>query len=623
MAQQLRKLTLLFLCLFVGSLTGLGQNEQSTSVGGVNVVMRTPWPDSANKGYQPMRVLFENRNGHESDVSLQITGGYDDSVRANRSVFLRTGESREIELLLPAFVKNSNTYQIELTSGVSKERVSGLGSTGFTGNGAHSVAVFSRVVPGTGRDQKWSTALTPASAATSPSSPRTYYGSGTTIPWRNLGLSNDSQWKNSGSVNVTEIAFESMSSNWLAYSSLDLVVVDTSAGLPTATQSGALLTWVRMGGVVLWSGQNVDQALSGLDDARDWVEERFLLDKASRAPSGIRTYQCGFGRILVYTGADLLDGDQAQKAVLGNLRSQIRTEFTPSPRGSRGAGSGLAPNIPGVGILPYRAFVALMVIFAFLVGPINFWYMRKKGTPIKLVLSIPLLAAASSVAILLYGFFWQGVSIRTDSKTVSLLDQRTGLVSTANTRALFAGLAPGRGLVPGQGTGVFPLGEDLVNRSGAIFSIEHGEGTSFGAGYLPSRVQVHQAILSARTSHLRLDFDASGGGLIVRNALDVGVRGLLVHTEDGDWYSLDHSEIEVGGEARLTALASAPAKTRDVWTERGDDDFWTFHPLDMPELPRGSYSALLVSDPFVDDCGVEVEEFSGSHGLLGVMGATR
>jgi hypothetical protein len=43
----------------------------------------------------------------------------------------------------------------------------------------------------------------------------------------------------------------------------------------------------------------------------------------------------------------------------------------------------------------------------------------------------------------------------------------------------------------------------------------------------------------------------------------------------------------------------------------------------LAELPRGTYTANLSADPFVDDCGVDVIELSGSHALLGVMGEAR
>lgn len=615
-----KRLALLVACFAMAGLPAWSVQEEGAHVEGVNFVLRTPWPRSVNKGYQPLSVEMENTNKRDVSISITASGGYGDSIRMTRSVGLRAGETRKIELLLPSFVASASDFRVALEIGGSRERLYGFGSTGETGNSVHSIALFTNSVKANGRDVKWSTSLSPA-ASTTAGSTSPYFNP--TIPWRNLGIYNHLQWSANAKVNIAEIGYDWMSTNWQAYSSLDMAVVETESGMPSQAELDALLAWVRMGGVVMFSGRNVNQSMAAIEDVRGWLEDRFLVQTSARGPLGVRTYQCGFGRVLVHSGEDLLDGEEAQEAILGNLRSKIRTGLTPSPRGSRISGAGVVPNIPGVGILPYRTFVTLMVIFAVVVGPINFWYMRRRNTPIKLLFTIPLLAAGSSVAILSYGFFWQGVSIRTDSHSVSLLDQRTGLVSTADSRALFAGLAPGRGLVPGQGTAIFPLGVDLVNRPDATYSIEQDGATSFGTGFLPSRVQVRQAVLTARTSHLRLEFDESAGGLVVRNALDVPVEGLVVHSSDGAWYSLVDRTIEVGGEARLTPIDGSPTSDRQMWLKRKPEEFWTFHPLDLPELPRGSYTAHLESDPFIDDCGIRTTEVSGSHGLLGVMGATR
>ena len=589
-------------------------------VNGVLAVMNTPWPDDLSKGYMPMFLDFENTNLAETRVSITATGGYRDGVRIQKSVVLAPGEKRHLEVLLPAYVENATNFRVTLESGSDSGSSWNQGNSGSGVADSHAVALFSQKPPRNGRDTGWGSLLSPASATSTPAGHYSYYRDS---PWRNLGLTKQADWDRVASVNLVESSYDLMSARWESYSSLDLVVLDVSSGLPNAADLKALLERVRMGGVVMFSGRDANQILAGVDDVRDWLEDRFLVGEIRRGSDSVRSYQCGFGRALVHGNGGLLDAPEALEAVMVNLRSEVRTDWTPSPRGSRGSGSGLSPGIAGVGVLPYRTFVTLMVLFAICVGPLNFWYMRKKGTPARLIVSIPGVALVASILILAYGFLGQGVSVRTDSHTVSLLDQRTGLVSTADSRAVFAGIAPGRGLVPGQGTGIFPLGVDLVNREDVIYSIDHGQTTAYTAGFLPSRVQVRQAILTSRTSHLRLDFDSSGGGLLVRNGLGVAVQGLQVHGEDGSWYELGEASLEVGGEARLTAMDGAPEPKKPVWFEREADRLWEFHPIDLATLPVGTFSARLEQNPFGDDCGVETREVSGSHGLLGVMGGVR
>jgi hypothetical protein len=609
------RLGLLLAALALASLPAKGQGK-TIFVNDVRVHMETPWPDSVNKGYQPLMLELENTRNREAVVSMHLTGGREDNLRISRTIGLGAGELRRLELLVPAYVQGARDYGVQWTSGGDRKSAWGLGSTGEVGAGTHSLAVFTGQIEGRGRDTRWASELSPAAVTTTTGTYRYYQR----IPWRNSGLSGEGVWKDRGVVKVAEIDYALMSSKWESYSSLDLAIVEVDTGLPSQAELSALLAWVRMGGVVVFSGRDANQALAGMDEARDWVEDRFLIGTSDSGPRGIRSYQFGFGHLLVHTDTGLLDNESVQTAVLAELRNPLRTDWTPSPRGSRGSGESLAPGIDGVGALPYRMFVTMMVIFALLVGPLNFMYMRRKGTPARLLVSIPLLAAVCSVAILAYGFLWQGVSVRADSHTVSLLDQRSGLVSATNTRSVFAGIAPGRGLVPGQGTGIFPLGIDIVNREKAIYRVEQEAATSYSASFMPSRVQIRQAVLTSRTSHLRLDMTTVVGGLQVQNALDVEVTDLLVHNKDGKWYALQGESLKAGGSTTLAAISGPPAPSKPIWFTREAEQLWTFHGTDMPELPRGTYSANLTRDPFVDDCGVEVTEIGGSHGLLGVMG---
>ena len=601
-------------------LTSLGANAQEDllNVNGVRAVVNSPWPDHLSKGYMPLFVDFDNTNPAETRVAISATSGYETRVRIQKSVLLAPGEKRRLEILLPAYVERASSYRVSLDSGSKSSRSYNQGNSSSGVTGSHAVALFSKSPPRTGRDTGWGSKLTPANAKASSPGHYSYYDN---MPWRNLGLTSNVDWYNEATVNLVETSYDLMSAHWESYSSLDLVVLDLSSGLPEAAKLTALLEWVRLGGVVMFSGRDANQTLAGVEDVRDWLEDRFLVGETGSGANSVRSYVCGFGRALVHTSDGLLDAPESLEAVMVNLRGEVRTDWTPSPRGSRGAGSGLSPGIAGVGVLPYRSFVTLMLLFALCVGPLNLWYMNKKGTPARLIVSIPGVALVASILILAYGFLGQGISVRTDSHTVSLLDQRTGLVSTANSRAVFAGIAPGRGLVPGQGTGIFPLGVDLVNRVDALYSIDHGQTTAYTAGYLPSRVQVRQAILTSRTSHLRLDFDSSGGGLLVRNGLGVAVLGLQVHGEDGNWYELRDAGLEVGGEARLIPMSGAPEPRKPIWLEREREEqgLWEFHPEDLPTLPVGTFSARLDADPFGDDCGVETREVSGTHNLLGVM----
>ena len=571
-------------------------------VAGVQIQARTPWPSAASKGYQPLKLTLENLEEEPRDLELNVEGGWGSSgLRLTRSVRVGPRERLEVELLVPAYVLDSREFRMKVVSGADRGYTGGLGSTQAIATYTHLVAVFSGASGAGIRANTWSEDLSPMGSSTS-------WGQGR---WRHLGLHLEADWDADAAVVAGEVSFDDMSRRWEAYSSLDLAVVDLTAGLPPGPELEALMAWARLGGVVVFVGDDANRTLAGVPAVDAWRHERFALAPLDGAPA-VQRFQAGFGRLLVAPRDGLLDDPQIAAATLAEVRQRVRTDWTPSPRGSRGTGEGLRPEIPGLGVVPYRTFVVLMIVFALVVGPVNLIWTRRRGKPVALLFTIPGVALVGAVLALGYGFLGQGISIRTHADTVALLDQRSGLVAGAEVRALFAGLAPGKGLVPGQGTGVFPWGVDLMNRHEARYDIRHGQETSLRAGYLPSRLMVRQALLTSRGSKLRLEVDATDGGCAIENGLGVDVEELVVHAVDGDWFRLA-GVVEAGGSARLEPLPGPPPAGSP------EADLTTFHPDELAVLPRGTWAARTSTPAFRDDCGLELVEVGGSHHLLGIL----
>ncbi|MDF1797627.1 MAG: hypothetical protein P1V81_00495 [Planctomycetota bacterium] len=592
---MIRLLALLLVLLALAPPSPAVGEQQNTQVGRLSVVATSPWPNAATKGYQPLQIQAENPSDQPAEVEILVKAGWgNEGMRIERTLRVEPLQRATVEMLVPAYIWNSQEFRLELFSDGDRAYTGSLGSTGSFAMYAHLVAVFSKAGSSSGRGETWSKALSPATTSTT-------WGQGR---WRNLGLHMEKDWSANVSVTVGDVAFEDMSRRWEAYSSLDLAVLDVEGGLPASAELEALFAWVRLGGVVILAGKDANRTLAGVDAVSEWTDSRFALDDVP----GAQRYQCGFGRILVVPRSGLLDDARLRDAALGELRQRVRTDWTPSTRGSRGSGEGLRPRVPGIGALPYRAFVALMILFAILVGPVNFFWTKRRGKPAALLFTIPLLALGGALLALGYGFFWQGVDVKTHSDTVALLDQRSGLVSNAEVRAVYAGLAPGQGLLPGQGTGIFPWGTDLMNREDVRYEIRSGPESSYRGGFLPSRLQVRQAILTARGSKLRLQAQFGADSCTLQNGLGVDLEELVVRGHDGAWFELE-GRLDAGGTVSLSKLAAPP----DL------EGLAAFHPEALAVLPRGSYSARTSTSAFRDDCGLELNELSGSHAVLGVL----
>jgi hypothetical protein len=472
-----------------------------------------------------------------------------------------------------------------------------LGATGGEDEYVHNLAIFSSGAAPAGRAERWSRELSPSTAGST-----SYWDT----RWRNLGFHKDKDWDSVASVVVTDVQFAKMSADWRAYTSLDLAVVDLDSGTPPKSELAALVAWVRTGGEVALVGQDINAKLARLDVLAPWLEDRFLLASTPGAPR-VRRYQCGFGRILVAEASALFDDRGLVASVMAEARERIRTGWTPSPRASRGRGLGLDPAIPGMGSLPYRAFIVLMILFGVLVWPVNFYFVKRSGKPVRLLFTIPAIAFGASLLVLIYGFFWQGLDIKTQSVTQAVLDQRTGIVDHAEARALYAGLAPGRGLVPGAGTAVFPWTEHGDWTDNTVFRIDYRAGEQrYGAGFLPSRTQIRQLLLSDRATRLRLEFHPDGS---LTNGLGVDLVDLIVHAPDGGWWRLD-GKVPAGDSGRLV-------ETGEPKHDAGN--LPAFEAGRIESLPRATYSARTSTAALRDTAGLELIEVEGEHTLLGVF----
>ncbi|MFO1032295.1 MAG: hypothetical protein U1F60_14540 [Planctomycetota bacterium] len=108
--------------------------------------------------------------------------------------------------------------------------------------------------------------------------------------------------------------------------------------------------------------------------------------------------------------------------------------------------------IPGLGDAPVRGFLTIIVLFAIVVGPLNFAVMRRRRRPLLALVTIPVLGFGTTVLLLGYGLVHDGFGIRGAVVSWSCLDQvrHEGVTVAAST--LFAGSSPRR----------FELGQDAV-----------------------------------------------------------------------------------------------------------------------------------------------------------------
>lgn len=596
-------LALLWVCAAL--LAPAHAGEQVLSFENVTVTLVTPWPDSVTKGYQPLNIEIDNRSNAALSVDIDVSDYRESALLLTQTLEAGPSRTSSFTIPVPVFIQPSQGIYVTVRCRGMNQTAYGFGA-GNRDIYMHNVLVLSDQSIAESDLAAWSQQMTPGEM------PAKGMRGRTGGRYRNEGFHFDPTWEQLASVDVGKVALAEMPSDWRMYTAFDYVVLDLSMGRPSDAALGALLGWVRNGGKVMLAGAEANVQVIGLDPLAPYLEERFLLDVEDQPPS-IRTYQCGVGRLSIAAWDGLFDRTAIANFATSQMRTRVPTDWTPSPRGSRLGAMGVEPEIPGVGALPFRAFIVLMLIFGALIWPVNFYYVKKRGQPVLLLLTVPLIALASSVIVVLYGLLGQGIDTDVVSESVAVLDQRVGVVSVAEARATYSGWAPGRGWVLGAGTGLFALKEiDSWDRSLPIHRIIREDGEErYSSAFLPSRMQVRQVFLSDRASRLRLDVSADGS---VSNGLGVALDELLVHHMDGSW-SYTGEPLEEGASRSLERVAGRPP------TETLEQ--LAFDVSDGNPLPRGTYAARLSQDAFCDWGGLEVNQVQSSHQLLGIFGGAQ
>ena len=305
-------------------------------------------------------------------------------------------------------------------------------------------------------------------------------------------------------------------------------------------------------------------------------------------------------------------------------------------------------TIPDLQSIPVYAFLILISLFALVIGPVNYIWLWKRKQTWLLVLTIPLLAFATSATLFAYSTLAHGFSIKSRARSLTLLDQKSNTAVTTSRVALFAGLSPSGGLTFSPETAVYPVwpaGQGF--RNGLV---DWSQTQMLQSGWLHSRTRTHFLTISHRDERGRIEVGPpAADGLDISNGLEWEIESLILAAEDGMLYY--GTRIPAGATARLSRATSEDLRAlaeqlrRDplepppdlVDPRRAQGGLWTRSPQvytsslaesrmeqTIQRLQRiasgdvlepNSYLALLAEPPAIE-LGVEKTDSRGEFHLL-------
>ncbi len=518
---------------------GLAAPLSAATWEGLEVTMDASWPGCGTGGYCPIRITVVNR-GQPRTMRLTFMSDVGRAPTVSRTLAVQTERVR-FSLLVPC-VGHDAYGRVQVT--VDGRDVPQLGHPVSLPLARDSGTAGPAVLLIDTKDADWSRFKTAVEQIVFAS----VSSGGGSFPYVTPQVGDDHKY----------IAPSELPTEWQAYTGLDIVIV-SQAMLERleAEVRRALLRWVETGGTLLvhsvgpLTGESGLEGRLGLSPERPgetWSEHAVEQFRSSLRP-----------RLLGLVGALSVDPfhDFSAEAWVVLLESIGRPRWEWSQRHGFSARHPmrdfldfLIPSVKGV---PVFAYLVLITLFSIAIGPVNYLYLWKQRRLNLLVVTIPLIAAVTSVSLFAYSVVAHGFSTRARVRSLTLLDQSTNTAVSGSRVSFYSGLAPSGGLRFSRDTAIYPLWPpDGGFESGLV---DWSEQQHLASGWLRSRTRTQCFLLTHRAERGRLEVTPADGGVSVANGLAWPLASLVVADDTGKLFFGEH--LATGEGRRLVPVSSA------------------------------------------------------------------
>lgn len=590
--------SVLLLCCAGVSATA-GAEYRTIDIEALKITVDSDWGVRTTPGYLPVR--FDITNLGEARV-VEIVGQGTRFVRSSRSmqtgaiefrqaVRLARGDRVRLTIPVPIFGHSENIrFEIREDGRALEHFYTGFQGGSLPGD-ASALIVADRASAFGTMAAGWPRTMTAAAASST-----FVVGSGTVVG----GTSSfPSAIGTSPSLDFL-LAPARLPTSWLGYTSLRAVIIGPAEWEQLSdAQKSALLTWTACGGDLILVDGDLGTLFPGGRHPTASSE-----DRAPRAHY--------FGRIHRPTSASIAATGLA--SILTAAQRVQDSNWALPANGARDWGvigaRGFRLPIPGIDGPPARAYVAILFVFSLIVGPANYWFLRRNRQQVLLVLTAPLISAMFILLLAGYVLAGEGLGVRGRAVSFTVLDQVRNQAATRSSISLYAaGMTPSGGLRFPRDVAVFPIGPDGTgSRERQVLDLTDAQ--RFSAGVIQARSPANLEQIAFRTARERLTFSREAGGTTVVNGLGATVAALFYR--EGDQMSTLAGPLPAGGKGILKVATGAAASVV---------------PGDMPQSsrfqhlvdnqPAGSYLAVLERSPFWEPGMSGIVERGSFHLVIG------
>lgn len=195
--------------------------------------------------------------------------------------------------------------------------------------------------------------------------------------------------------------------------------------------------------------------------------------------------------------------------------------------------------VPGVGLAPVTEFRVLITLFVLVIGPLNYYLLKRAKRLHLMVLTVPAAAIVATVALFAYAVVADGFDTRYRARSYAEIDQRSGEAVCWSWLSYYSGLAPGNGLTVPADAAIYPILPSWAGDGSLAENHElvwKGDEAQLKQGWLNSRTPTQYLTVRARKSPIWLEVLDSGEKVRVQNHLGQNISSLVVITASGKMY---------------------------------------------------------------------------------------
>lgn len=272
--------------------------------------------------------------------------------------------------------------------------------------------------------------------------------------------------------------------------------------------------------------------------------------------------------------------------------------------------------------VPVRGLLALMLVFAAVIGPVNLVVLSKKKRRIWLLWTAPALGLAFSGIVFGYNLLAEGWTGHRRTHTFTILDQVHHRATTLGWTAFYCPLTPGDGAHFSIDTELSPqwMNPGWMIAPSRACTVEWTRDQHLASGWISARTPVHFVVRKAATQRQRIEITpAPGGTFTALNGLSVTVTSLDFADDDGRVFHAA-GPIEPGHTAALAPAGWSASVSRNSAALRGvyNSDWLAVHDA-KSLLSGGDYFATVSGDAFLEPgvaSTVAVPETCEIYGVL-------